>query len=247
MLPGILRGHKQKFEDHIAVENNLYTTWADEYGILNYFICEASAYLKIPATNHHQWLEYAQHYGVPTRLLDWTSNPLVALFFACRSDHDADAKVWLLHQRNYLCFLATNMSAPDGKTISQIIDDLLFCKSSIKYPFIYTPYYVDTRMSAQSSYFMVWGADPIALENIFTPEMYCMQFKENTNGRVYGDHERNALSFALYIHADRKQTLMRELDSVGINEKTLFPGLDGIGRYVEQRFRFNYNEAMQCL
>ena len=51
----------------------------------------------------------------------------------------------------------------------------------------------------------------------------------------------------LYIHADRKQTLMRELDSVGINEKTLFPGLDGIGRYVEQRFRFNYNEAMQCL
>ena len=134
-----------------------------------------------------------------------------------------------------------------GKTISQIIDDLLFCKSSIKYPFIYTPYYVDTRMSAQSSYFMVWGADPIALENIFTPEMYCMQFKENTNGRVYGNHERNALSFALYIHADRKQTLMRELDSVGINEKTLFPGLDGIGRYVEQRFRFNYNEAMQCL
>lgn len=107
------------------------------------------------------------------------------------------------------------MSAPDGKTISQIIDDLLFCKSSIKYPFIYTPYYVDTRMSAQSSYFMVWGADPIALENIFTPEMYCMQFKENTNGRVYGNHEHNALSFALYIHADRKQTLMRELDSVG--------------------------------
>lgn len=81
--------------------------------------------------------------------------------------------------------------------------------------FLYTPYYVDTRMSAQSSYFMVWGADPIALENIFTPEMYCMQFKENTNGRVYGDHEHNALSFALYIHADRKQTLMRELDSVG--------------------------------
>ena len=247
LLPGILRGHKQKFEDHIAVENNLYTTWADEYGILNYFICEASAYLKIPATNHHQWLEYAQHYGVPTRLLDWTSNPLVALFFACRSDHDADAKVWLLHQRNYLRFLTTNMSAPDGKTISQIIDDLLFCKSSIKYPFIYTPYYVDTRMSAQSSYFMVWGAEPIALENIFTTELYCMQFKENTNGRVYGDHERSALSFALYIHADRKQTLLRELDSVGINEKTLFPGLDGIGRYVEQRFRFNYNEAMQCL
>ena len=45
--------------------------------------------------------------------------------------------------------------------------------------------------------------------------------------------------FITYIH-----TILHQLDSLGINEKTLFPGLDGIGRYIERRYRFDYNEHL---
>ena len=69
--------------------------------------------------------------------------------------------------------------------------------------------------------------------------------QKNSNVRSYGQHEQEALLFSFLIYADRKQPLLRELDMVGINEKTLFPGLDGIGRYVERKFRFDYNEAVE--
>lgn len=44
--------------------------------------------------NDIEWLVLAQHYGVPTALLDWTESPLIALFFACHGEEDADGCVW---------------------------------------------------------------------------------------------------------------------------------------------------------
>lgn len=40
---------------------------------------------------------------------------------------------------------------------------------------------------------------------------------------------------------------MKQLDHIGINAKTLFPGLDGIGKYIEMKYRFDYYEAVRML
>ena len=54
----------------------------------------AVAYLRDLPANDWERLAVAQHYGLATPLLDWTQNPLVAVYFACRELPRSDAAVY---------------------------------------------------------------------------------------------------------------------------------------------------------
>jgi hypothetical protein len=64
--------------------------------LMNKFKQNANLLLAHQPKSAFEWLFIMQHYGVPTRLLDWTESPLVALYFAVGSHEKKDGSVWIL-------------------------------------------------------------------------------------------------------------------------------------------------------
>jgi len=62
--------------------------------LLDDFKAKSLMFLSDKPENDIDWLCLAQHHGIPTRLMDWTFNPLVALFFAVENDIQADGAVY---------------------------------------------------------------------------------------------------------------------------------------------------------
>ena len=74
----------------------------NEKEILRLFKEQSLPYLDFMPTNDWDWLALGQQYGLPTRLLDWTGNPLVACYFAVEQKSEDDSVIYAYRNQSYI-------------------------------------------------------------------------------------------------------------------------------------------------
>lgn len=184
----------------------------------------------LPSAPGNDWelLVIAQHHGAPTRLLDWSYSPLVAAHFATSTCHPGtDCAIWRLDwQRIHRAF--------GLRDLAFLIDDLLrlerfdeerpftpwdlFAGHAGKFACMIEPPSLDARIVAQAAAFTLCSDTDRSFE------------------RFLSDHGLADALTKYVVPADKVQHVRDQLDLAGLDERRLFPDLDGVAASVRRYY-----------
>ena len=174
------------------------------------------------------WLSLAKHHGLPTRLLDWSYSPYVALHFVTANlkEFDTDGAIWCVDYQK------TNRLLPQPlRDILKSDDANIFTTEMLNrvatsleefdafggdFVLFFEPPSLDERIVNQFALFSLPSSAKLSLEDLLN--------------RGDSMHRR------IIIPAALKWELRDKLDQANITERVLFPGLDGLSQWLKRYF-----------
>jgi hypothetical protein len=206
LLPGIGRRIKD-------IEGNLITPTIPEYTeqkMLNDFKKKLPNFLQGEIRSEWDYLAICQHHGLATRLLDWTQNPLIALWFACNSPfmNGSHSIIWAFatNTTSIFDFNEVGTSSPFDIDTTKII----------------SPNWVAKRIANQSGLF-----------TIHRPEV-------SDNNLVFKtlneDETFEPMPIKFIIPKIVRKELIKQLNVYGINHSSVFPDLDGLCKSLNYQY-----------
>ncbi len=181
-----------------------------------------------PGLSTWDWLSLAQHHGLPTRLLDWTHSPLVALHFATAGRRGEDAMLWevdcaAVHER-----LPDRLLGPlrdEGARVftTELLDELAPDLTALDElgagdPFLvfFEPPSLDERIVNQAAVLSVASAPTLQVEDWLL------------------DHPEVWRAWRIPPHV--KDEIRARLDQANFTERVLLPGLDGLAAWLRRYY-----------
>ncbi|MCK4739653.1 MAG: FRG domain-containing protein [Deltaproteobacteria bacterium] len=181
-------------------------------------------YEKCPDENDRtSWLFLMRHYGLPSRLLDWSESPLTALFFAVEDEKDdSDGALWSINPGE----LNEVFSGINPKGIFDCHDERV------------TKVIKDIPLSVSDKYLPPAGKKVLAIMSEHFDLRHLLQqavFTLHESDMDLDKHEKADLFLIKFIiPAGAKSDLRRSLHYLGINRSTLFPDLDNLSTHLNQ-------------
>lgn len=226
-------------QDRFARQTGVKGGWVESY-ILNRFQRLARSYVDRPPAPEDRlgWLALLRHHGAPSRLMDWTRSPYVAVFFALQDtaepSSNEESVVWALDAEQigevtdkWLRELFTvPIPANNSSSRSEAWFRYLSKGPSPEWCLLpLQPQYAFPRMVEQQGVFLAAMAS--------VPFHKCLDLffgKYEESGMRYPEGSELTLFRRILIAPDARKELLCELYRMNISSRTLFPGIDGLVR-----------------